>query len=278
MMRFNLSCELGYDIAADADFLFNLAVVRNAYQRVSEESLNIEPRLPTQEYVEPQSLSRYLRLRAHPGKLSLRYRAAVELEHFIADPASIAEIPVADLPMETLQFLYPSRYCESDLLARVALREFGSLPPGYCRVAAICDWVRSHVEYVPGITNSRTSAYDTATQQVGVCRDFAHLTIAFCRALNIPARYTTAYAFGLDPPSDFHAIVEAYLGGRWFIFDPNRMAPRTGVVRVGTGRDAADVAFATIFGPATMTQMRVVINLAPGSDTPLQGAEAVANC
>jgi transglutaminase-like putative cysteine protease len=138
--------------------------------------------------------------------------------------------------------------------------------------------VKGHVEYVGGTTTSQTSAYDTATQQVGVCRDFAHLTIAFCRALNIPARYATGYAYGLDPPSDFHAYVEAYLGNRWFTFDPSQMAPRTGVVRVGTGRDAADVSFATIFGPATMSEMKIAVDLAPASDIPRHGAEAVANC
>jgi transglutaminase-like putative cysteine protease len=278
MMRFNLSCELGYDLAGDADFLLNVASVKNAYQRVTEEEFDVEPKVSAQEYVDPQSRSRYLRLHARAGKLNLRYRATVELQHFIADPAAIAEVPVADLPAETFQFLFPSRYCESDLLARMALREFGALPPGHSRVAAICDWVKGHVEYVGGTTTSQTSAYDTATQQVGVCRDFAHLTIAFCRALNIPARYATGYAYGLDPPSDFHAYVEAYLGNRWFTFDPSQMAPRTGVVRVGTGRDAADVSFATIFGPATMSEMKIAVDLAPASDIPRHGAEALANC
>jgi transglutaminase-like putative cysteine protease len=277
MFRFNVSCELGYEISSDTDFLFNVAVLKNASQRVIEEHLSIEPKVRVQEYTDPPTQNRYLRLRAPKGKLDLHYRAAVELEHFITDPAGVAEAPIADLPSEALQFLFPSRYCQSDLLARMALREFSGLAPGHCRVVAICEWMRNHVDYVGGSTNFQTSAYDTVTQQVGVCRDFAHLTIAFCRALNIPARYTTAYAYGLEPPEDFHAYVEAYLGGHWFIFDPNVMAPRTGLVRVGTGRDAADVSFATIFGPAKMTQMKIGIELAPPSDTPQHGAQAIAN-
>jgi transglutaminase-like putative cysteine protease len=136
-------------------------------------------------------------------------------------------------------------------------------------VVAIVDWIHDNVEYVPGSTNSETSAYDTVTQRTGVCRDFAHLGISLCRALNIPARYFTGYAYQLDPP-DFHACFEAYIGGRWMIFDATRLASLNAVVRIATGRDAADAAVASIFGRVTGTMMKVDCQLEPGQKfTPL---------
>jgi transglutaminase-like putative cysteine protease len=145
---------------------------------------------------------------------------------------------------------------------RFVAAEFGHLVPGYSRVTAICNWIYDNVLYLSGSSDSLTSACDTAIERVGVCRDFAHLGIAFCRALNIPARFVSGYAYGLNPP-DFHAWFEAYLGGRWYLFDPTRLVPQSGLIRVGTGRDAADVSFATIFGPVQMNQMSLFMDYLP---------------
>jgi transglutaminase-like putative cysteine protease len=148
-------------------------------------------------------------------------------------------------------YIYPSRYCQSDRLIKLANNEFGQLPQGYGRVQAIRDWVNRHIKFTINSSNSNTSAVDSIIEQVGVCRDFAHLMIALCRAINIPARFATGTDYGADPmlgPSDFHAYVEVYLGYRWYIFDPSGTGIRQGFVRFGTGRDAADVAFATVFG------------------------------
>jgi transglutaminase-like putative cysteine protease len=123
-------------------------------------------------------------------------------------------------------------------------------------VVAISDWIYDNVEYLRGSTSSETSAYDTVTQRTGVCRDFAHLGIALCRALNIPARYFTGYAYQLEPP-DMHACFECFIGGRWTVFDPTRLAHLNGLVRVGVGRDAADAAVASIFGSACLKNMSV---------------------
>ena len=172
------------------------------------------------------------------------------------------EVRPADLPLDILYYLYPSRYCQSDRLLRFVAAEFGDLVPGYSRVTAICNWIYDNVLYLSGSSDSLTSACDTAIERVGVCRDFAHLGIAFCRALNIPARFVSGYAYGLNPP-DFHAWFEAYLGGRWYLFDPTRLVPQNGLIRVGTGRDAADVSFATIFGPVQMNQMRLFMDYLP---------------
>jgi transglutaminase-like putative cysteine protease len=133
---------------------------------------------------------------------------------------------------------------------------FGDIPHPYDQVRAISDWIFENIDYLYGTTNVETSAFDTITQRAGVCRDFAHLGIALCRALSIPARYFTGYACGMQPP-DFHACFEAYIGTRWFIFDPTRRAVPNGLVRIASGRDAADAAVATIFGRMDLTGMTV---------------------
>jgi transglutaminase-like putative cysteine protease len=178
----------------------------------------------------------------------------VDLAHHFTDPAQLAEVPVQRLPPEVIGYIYPSRYCQSDRLVTLATSEFGGLWQGHSRVEAIRAWVQRHVNFTPNTSDSSTSAVDTLIERVGICRDVAHLMIALCRAVNIPARFATATDYGADPalgPPDFHACVEVYLGDRWYIFDPSGTAIPMGLVRFGTGRDAADVAFATIFGGVT---------------------------
>lgn len=257
-MKFKLGCQLNYNLTESSTFIFNIGVVKNNDQNVIEENIQIEPSDDFEEYVSPFVENRYIRIIAPPGNLQISYYATVELSKFNHNPDSIPEIPPAKIPLETLYYLSPSRYCESDRLMRLAQHEFGNLKPGYARVTAICNWIYENVTYLSGSTNSHTSAYDTATERAGVCRDFAHLGIAFCRALNIPARFVSAYAYGLEPP-DFHACFEAYLGERWYLFDATRLAPLEGIIRIGTGRDAADVSFATIFGPAQMEKMKLFV-------------------
>jgi len=148
-----------------------------------------------------------------------------------------------------LPYLNPSRYCESDRLAKFAYDEFGSLDPGYARVSAIVEWVHRHLDYVPGSTGPSTTACDVLVGRAGVCRDYAHLTISLCRGLGIPARYLAGYAVDLQPP-DFHGFCEVWLGDRWYLVDATRLAPVAGFVRIGTGRDASDASFSTIIGSA----------------------------
>jgi transglutaminase-like putative cysteine protease len=210
-----------------------------------------------------------MRLHANPGPLTVSYAATVDLAQHRADPATLAEVPVRQMPLDVMQYIYPSRYCQSDRLVKFAINEFGHLWQGYSRVLAIQHWVQKHVTFTSNTTNSNTSAVDTLIEQVGVCRDFAHLMIALCRAVNIPARFTTGLDFGADPalgPPDFHAYVEAYLGGRWYIFDPSGTAIPMGFVRLTSGRDAADSAFASIFGNVVSTGQRMHIEAVPGPD------------
>ena len=157
------------------------------------------------------------------------------------------EADALHLPTETLLYTLPSRYCQSDRLTAMAYDLFGEVAPGFARVQTICRWINEHITYQYGVSDSGTSAYDTATQRIGVCRDFAHLGIAFCRALNIPARYVSGYCLGLTPP-DFHAYFQAFLDGRWVAFDATEPQPRPALVQIAVGRDAADCAWSTFYG------------------------------
>ncbi|MDJ0593719.1 MAG: transglutaminase family protein [Pleurocapsa sp. MO_226.B13] len=258
-MKFKVGCELDYDVSEDSTIIFNLCAVENEYQQILAENLQLEPNCEGEKYIVPHTENSYLRLVVPAGKLAISYQATVNLNYNADNPNQIDEILPADIPLEIIHYLYPSRYCQSDRLMKFAQDEFGNCQPGYARVRAICDWIYDKVTYISGSTDSHTSAYDTVTERAGVCRDFAHLGIAFCRALNIPARFVSAYAWQLQPP-DFHACFEAYLGNKWYLFDATRLAPTDGLVRIGTGRDAADTAFATVFGAMQLNNMYVYID------------------
>ena len=250
-MRYKVGCRLGYRIAAETPFVFNVEVQAYGSQIIEQEQLILTPGLREERWVMPECGNRYLRVVAPPGELILAYEAIVCFSPTLHDPASLAELSPAELPLHVFPHLYPSRYCQSDKLERFARSTFGALAPGYTRVNGICNWIYDYVFYEGGVSDALTSAFDTVTQRAGVCRDFAHLGIALCRTLGIPARYVSAYAFRLDPP-DFHAVFEAFLlgpdGPGWYLFDPTRMSDPAGLIRIGIGRDAADVAFCTPFG------------------------------
>jgi transglutaminase-like putative cysteine protease len=252
MVRLKFRIELKYEIADHpSDFIFNVHAAETRCQSLVTENFLVSQPVDVSLFTDPAHGNRYARLRANPGSLAVHYDAIVDITHHIASPDSVEEVPIAQLPAEALAYIYPSRYCQSDRLHQFARAEFGALRPGYWRVRAIQDWVHRHTKFVSGSSNATTSAVDTLIEQVGVCRDFAHLMIALCRALNIPARFATGIDYGSNPafgPTDFHAYVEAFLGGRWYLFDPSGMALPMGLIRLGTGRDAADVSFATIFG------------------------------
>jgi len=252
--RIDLQVELSYEVAAPgADFVFNIHAARTPSQTLSAEQLVLSQALEPQPqaYTDPISGNRYLRLHAAPGALKVSYAVCVDLMHHRDEPSQIDEVPICELPPQVMGYIYPSRYCQADRLLTLATAEFGKLGRGYERVQAIRDWVHSHVTFKSNSSNSSTSAIDTLIERVGVCRDFAHLMIALCRAVNIPARFATGTDYGADPalgPPDFQAYVDVFLGGRWYNFDLSGTAIPMGFVRFGTGRDAADVAFATIFG------------------------------
>jgi len=249
-----IDCMLAYELDGDCEFLFMIHPAEHPLQTLVNEELRLEPPVPHRIVVDAHSGNRVLRLRAGAGTLRLDYRAKL-LRRADEDSSDAPELPVSELPDEVLRYLLPTRYCESDLLGAVARQTFGALPPGYRRVQAICRWVHQNIEYRIGSSDATTTARDVFLQRAGVCRDFAHLSIALCRALNIPARLVSGYARFDEPPPDFHAVFEAYLGGRWVLFDPTQMVPVDQLVRVAHGLDAKDIAFATIYGPARMTAM-----------------------
>ena len=269
MLRLELSTQLGYEVFdAGCDFIFNIHAAHTPRQTVVHESLQLSQDLPVSFYTDPATQNRFLRLRAAAGPFTLNYSAVLDITHFEAAPQSLVELNAQALPGEVLTYLSPSRYCQSDRLMNLASQKFGQLPMGYCRAQAICDWVHQHVRFQSNSSNSNTSAIDTVIERVGVCRDFAHLMIALCRAVNMPARMASGMDYGADPvlgPPDFHAYVEVYLSdgtsGRWYMFDPSGTAIPMGFVRFCTGRDAADIAFATIFG--RINAMQPVISIRP---------------
>lgn len=256
-MRFHVTSYLEYEIRQPSTLILNVHAQRTASQSILEEKFTINPRTKVEEFTTDDHANRFVRLETgRRKKLAISYEATVDCEFQVIPAQDIDYTPVADLDRKAVQFLFPSRYCQSDRLGRLAWDLFGGIENTYERVVAIADWIHDNVDYELGSTTSITSAFDTVTQRAGVCRDFAHLGIALCRALNIPARYFSGYAFELDPP-DFHACFEAYIGGHWFIFDATRLAHLNGLVRIGNGRDAADAAVASIFGRVKCTNMEV---------------------
>lgn len=283
MIRLELQVELAYEVAGDAgaDFVFNIHAAHTACQTVERESLFINQPLTPDLATDPATASRFMRVHAGPGPLRLTYDAVVSIQHHMAEPDTLQEVPVRCLPLEVLPYVYPSRYCQSDRLLKLALTEFGGLWQGYSRVLAIQHWVQQRVTFKSNTSDSTTSAVDTLIERVGVCRDFTHLMIALCRALNIPARIATGTDYGANPalgPPDFHAYVEVYLGDRWYLFDPSGTGIPMGFLRIGTGRDAADVAFATLFGQvlASAPTIRVRALDADGAECPRHCREALS--
>lgn len=239
-------------------------IVRPGYydqHHLLHETYQVTPTVALEDYVDAFG-NRAWRLMAPKGCLELSYRALVDVS---ATPdlvlPDLVQTPVEQLPYDVLPYLLPSRYCESDYFTDEAWRLFGTVPAGWRRVQAICDWVHREISYGQGST-SHTSGYEAYEQRRGVCRDYAHIGICFCRALNIPARYVYGYlpdvGVPADPtPMDFHAWFEAYLGGAWFTFDARHNQPRIGRVVIGRGRDAVDVALTTIYGATRLTSLRV---------------------
>jgi transglutaminase-like putative cysteine protease len=197
-----------------------------------------------------------------PGSVEIVYEAEVVLARGadLIEPET-PETPATLLPDEVLSFIMPSRFCFPDELGNEAWQRFGGLTPGWSRVQAIVDYVHNHLQFMPGTSNPWTTAADVNRAGQGVCRDFAHLAITFCRALNIPARYVFGYipdiGVPIDGEMDFAAWFEVYLDGRWHTFDARNNTPRIGRVVVGRGRDAVDVALITSFGPLTLTGFAV---------------------
>src|ERR1700750_1617780 len=263
-----MKIRLGYDIAFETRHEVAMVAMLHVHpSRVPDllepDVLKTNDGVATDEYVDSFG-NRCTRLVAPAGELELRASTVIQ-DSGLPDAAgtNAAENPVADLPTETLQFLLASRYCEVDLLSPIAHDLFGGIERGWPRVQAICGWVNWKVEFGYPYARPTKTALDVYTERRGVCRDFQHLAITFCRAMNIPARYATGYLGDIGvyvppAPMDFSAWFEVYLGNRWWTLDARHNQPRIGRVLMATGRDASDVALTTAFGRANLKKFLVV--------------------
>jgi transglutaminase-like putative cysteine protease len=263
-MFIQVGFEIAFESPAAAPMLLMLYLhPSREFTTVRGDQLLIEPAVPLQTYFDGYG-NRCSRMVAPPGRVRFWNEAIVE-DCGLPDlqVPGAAQAQVQDLPHETLLYLLPSRYCEVDSPLRdIAWSLFGNTLPGWPRVQAICDYVHRTIRFDYLMARANRTAWETYREQVGVCRDYAHLAITFCRACNIPARYCTGYLgdIGVPPsaePMDFSGWFEAFLGGQWYTFDPRNHVPRIGRVLMARGRDAADVALTTTFGPNRLHTFRV---------------------
>lgn len=267
-LRLRVGCTFAYDLAGPSSALIQVAVQQTDIIGLQREVWEIEPPagLTPLSDLYGNSLQRVV---MPGGPMRLRYDAIVDVPgRFDEVDAGVAQHPIEDLPAEALHYLLASRYCVSDALMSTAWELFGDTGAGWARAQAICDWVHDNVEFQYGSSDPLTTAKDVFDRRRGVCRDFAHLFISFCRATNLPARYVFGYLPDLfvEPnpdPMDFCAWAEVYLGCRWWTFDPRNNQRRVGRVVVGRGRDAVDVAMLTTWGPATFRSLEVWADEAP---------------
>ena len=260
-MKFEIKAELKYQVLADSTIILNIHALNNPHQKVITETFSTFPSI-THQFLTPTSAeNRLVNIEIPPHEnFSISYQATVENVYQIKDYTKVDDLVIAKLAPEILLYLQPSRYCQSDKLYRLANNLFGYKENDFEKATAITHWIYLNIAYLSGSTNAQTSAYGTVTQQEGVCRDFAHLGIALCRALTIPARYFTGYAYLLTPP-DFHACFEAYINGEWLLFDPTKMVPLNGMIKIATGKDAAEAAVASIFGEVIFVSSEVSCDL-----------------
>jgi transglutaminase-like putative cysteine protease len=254
-MQLTAGCELSFQTTAAAPLLLMLRPRSGLGQQVIGGEYQFTPDLPVGEYVDSYG-NLCQRLVVPPGSLQVITQVTADVPDTIDVMPGAAFIPVQDLPDYTLQFLLPSRYCPSDQVAAPATDITQGIESAYDQVAAICDWIHNTIDYQYETSDTSTSALDTLQTRVGVCRDFVHLGISLCRSLAIPARMVVGYLYQLEP-MDLHAWFEAYVGGRWYTFDATQPQPRGNRIAIAYGRDAADVALATQFGPIILTEMGV---------------------
>ena len=256
-MRLSIEVELDYHFPAAADVLLSIEAAQLPDQLLLEDLLTVDGAAgPLRPIAGEDGIGRRTWLRAE-GAFAARYRATVDVERPGATLDGLAADSPRDLPAEVVPYLWPSRYCEADRFETFVERRFAGLDGG-ARIAAMAEWIRAQMAYVPGSSDTRTTAADAFVARRGVCRDYAHLMASFARAAGIPARLCSAYAWRLDPP-DFHALVEVWLDGGWRLADATCLAPLEGLVRIAVGRDATDIAFMTIFGEARMERQSVKV-------------------
>ncbi|HET6338355.1 MAG TPA: transglutaminase family protein [Polyangiales bacterium] len=257
-MRLDASCEMSLTADSPTPLVAMLRPRSGVGQWVVSEAYEIEPFVPVVEYVDGYG-NLCQRLTAPKGSFRIRVEATIETADTIAVERGAPFTSISELPDDVLQFLLPSRYCPSDKTEDAAREFASSAKPGYDQAEAIRKHIHERFEYKYGVSSASSDALDTLKVKKGVCRDFSHVGISLCRSLRIPARMVVGYLYKLDP-MDLHAWFEAFVGGRWYTFDATQPEPRGGRVAVAYGRDAADVAIFTEYGPVEMKNMKVRVD------------------
>lgn len=256
-MILDATCQLNYVTTEDVPVIFMLRPRSGWAQWIMREEFHIRPQVPVVEFTDVYgNLCQRTVMPAGDFHLSVQYRVLVP--DFADEDLLAPLVPLQHLPTDLMHYLLPSRYCQSDELTVLASSIVGDAPPNYLQVARIRTWIHQNIIYEAGSSNTSTTALETSNMKRGVCRDFAHLGIALCRAINVPARMVVGFLHQLKP-MDLHAWFEAFIGGRWFTFDATTDVTRGNRIVIAYGRDAADVALATMFGNFTMQSMEVTV-------------------
>jgi len=259
-MKLQVSCDLNFQIDDPTALILMLRPISGAQQKIIKSSYIVEPGVQIIES-EDNYGNFHQRLVAPPGEFVIHTGYEVITTENLDSAPGAAFVEIQNLPNLVLPYLLPSRYCESDRFGDLARELVADILPGYDQVSKISDWVRHSIKYVPGSSDSPLSAIEVHNRGYGVCRDLAQLAITLCRSISIPARLVVGYLYQLEP-MDLHAWFEAYIGGRWYAFDPTQSELRGGRVIIAFGRDAADVSIFHQFGPGCILNgMEVRVSL-----------------
>lgn len=253
-MNLKIKALLSYSVPEPCDLLMQIHVAHIENQFVSAESLSVDPEIMLT-YIDAEESVGSRIVFATEGKFEVTYEAVVQVSRAPVDLSAAEQSPVAALPSEVVKYLMPSRYCDPDFFEEIVPSKFGDLSAGPL-IIAMSEWINSSFKYVPGASDTDTTATDSYNSLNGVCRDYAHVLIGMARAAAIPARMVSCYSSNVVP-QDFHAVVEVYLDGCWHLVDPTHMASAEDIVIIGVGRDAADVSFLTSFGAVELNQLSV---------------------
>ena len=260
MTTVEISANLHYNLPNPADVLLAVEAIPMDDQRLITDLLKVKGDCSPLKTIEGMDgLGRRTWLHAQ-GRIDISYTATIAIDRAATDIQGRDTVPHLDLPPAYIEYLVPSRYCPSDRHENFVVTRFDGSTKGD-QILQMAEWIYQNIAYAPGFSPIGATATDTFISRRGVCRDFAHLLIAFARAADVPARMVSAYGLGIDPP-DFHAVVEVYLEGHWYLVDPTRLAPEEHLVRIAVGRDATDISFMTIFGTANMISQSVNVHLA----------------
>ncbi|KQM21622.1 transglutaminase-like domain-containing protein [Novosphingobium sp. Leaf2] len=260
-MQLSIVTTLDYAVHDAVDVMLQIEAAMIPEQRVIHAHIDLPPVEHFARIAAQANIGERIWLRI-AAPLKVRYEATVEVDRYLADVASLDAVPPHQLPGETVDYMMPSRYCQSDTFLDFVEGEFGHLKGGQ-RIAAMRDWLETNLTYEPGSSDAYTTAIDTFQSGRGVCRDYTHLMISLARASAIPARFASVYGLGVDP-QDFHAVAEVFLDGMWHMVDATGMSAPDRIAKIGIGRDAADVSFLSSFGYVEMISQTVEVTEVPG--------------